>query len=371
MKIVIDRFREDQADAVRQFNRRLAAGGQRMAFPTSPTPDWLPKIPGRTLYQEHFIASDLQGAVRGAYTLKHQEFWINDRAVSIADLQLPISEGVVDRRYSMVAVLLLRDALARQPLLFGLGMGGFHEPVVKLLKAAGWNMFSVPFFFRVLQPSAFLRNLTYLRRGPASASLFDALAWTGLGNLGIRAVQAFHRRLRPGPTTDIEVVDDFTDWISALWQECRDQYGMTAVRTADVMQALYPKHYRRFIRLKVSRDKRPIGFAVLLNTQLENHNYFGNMRLGTIVSCFGQTADAATVVAAAASYLETHGADLIVSNHSHIAWRHAFRRAGFLRGPSNMIFATSKALTKTLDDAGIEKDDLHLNRGDGDGPINL
>ena len=75
--------------------------------------------------------------------------------------------------------------------------------------------------------------------------------------------------------------------------------------------------------------------------------------------------------AQAREYLESQGVDLIVSNQSHAAWRRGFRQAGFLRGPSNFIFASSRELTRLLRGKGVRNEDLHFNRGDGDGPNNL
>ena len=77
------------------------------------------------------------------------------------------------------------------------------------------------------------------------------------------------------------------------------------------------------------------------------------------------------VVCAATRYLRAQNVDLIVSNQSHAAWGVGFRRAGFFRGPSNFIFAVSRDLADLLDRKGVRNDALHVNRGDGDGPINL
>ena len=132
-----------------------------------------------------------------AYILKHQDFWVKDQVLSIADFHLPISEGSVNKSYPQVGVQLLRHALQKQPLLFGLGIGGYDEALTQLLAAAGWSMFSVPFFFRVVHPSAFLQNISYLRRSAASRYLADICAATGLGWLGIRAVQAVGCRKAP------------------------------------------------------------------------------------------------------------------------------------------------------------------------------
>jgi hypothetical protein len=93
--------------------------------------------------------------------------------------------------------------------------------------------------------------------------------------------------------------------------------------------------------------------------------------LGSIVDCFASVSDAAKVIGAARDCLESRGADLIVSNQSHTAWRRGLRQAGFLPGPSNFIFASSPKLTTMLCERGVQEQDLHFNRGDGDGPINL
>lgn len=372
MPIVIQPYAEQHAAAVRRFNDRLQAGAQTSQFPLSPVPAWLPPVAGRKLFQEYFVAVDEAANVRGACILKHQEFCIQNQTLSISDLQLPISEGTVDRRYSMVAVQLLRHALKQQPLMFGLGMGGYDGALARLLKAAGWSMFSVPFFFRVVHPGAFLRNVSYLRRRAAHRCLLDFAAMAGLGWLGVHGLQALLcRKETRGPDLAAEVVDEFSDWADQLWREVQGQYGMAAVRDAETLRILYPREDARFIRLRISQRSRTIGWAVLLHTALANHKQFGNMRLGSIADCFASPADAAKVVGAARDHLKSQGVDLIVSNQSHAAWRRGFRRAGFLPGPSNFIFTSSPKLTQMLCESGVQDQDLHFNRGDGDGPIHL
>ena len=372
MPIIIRDYADEQIEAVRQFNDRLSAGGLASRFPLSPVPAWLPKIAGRRLFQEYYLAVDESAAVRGAYILKHQDFWVGDRVVPIADFHLPISEGAVSKQYPQVGVQLLRDAIRRQPLLYGLGIGGYDESLTRLLIAAGWATSCVPFFFRVVHPSAFLREASYLRRRPAVRWTLDALARSGLGSLGIYAAQALlGRPCRPDPAVRVERVDEFADWADELWRQCRSHYGMSAVRDAETLRILYPKHDRRFIRLKLNDGARLLGWAVLLDSRLSGHKHFGNMRLGSIVDNFAAPADAAAVTCAAAAFLQSQGVDLIVSNQAHAAWRHGLRRAGFLRGPSNFLFASSPKLTALLRQEGVQNHDLHLNRGDGDGPINL
>ena len=169
----------------------------------------------------------------------------------------------------------------------------------------------------------------------------------------------------------VELVDEFQDWTDDLWNACCGQYGLCAVRDRAALQVLYPRDERKFIRLKVLRDGRPIGWAVLLDTQLSGHKHFGAMRLGSIVDGFAAPADAACVVCRSRAFLENQGVDLIVSNQSHTAWCQALRRCGFLGGPSNFVFASSKKLTELLASRGVGDREIHLNRGDGDGPVHL
>jgi hypothetical protein len=372
MSIRICEYQSGQVEAVRQFNQRLMAGGETAQFPLSPISARLPKIAGRKLFDEYYLATDQDGVVRGGYILQHRNFWLKNRTVRIADFQLPISEGVVKKSYCQVGGQLLRDALARQPLLYGLGMGGYGQPVARLLQIAGWRLFAVPFFFRVVHPQAFLRNLTYLRRRASLRFALDATDFTGLGWVAVQAVQRF--RGRDGSLQKdiaVKAVDEFSSWADDLWEKYKGQYGLLGVRDAESLRILYPKHERRFIRLEVSERSRLIGWAVLLNTPLKNHKYFGNMRLGTIVGTFGDTWHATTIITAARTYLESEGVDLIVSNQAHAVWCRALREAGFLRGPSNFIFAGSTKLMELLDQEGVQNSELHFTRGDGDGPINL
>lgn len=370
--ITIQPYTERHTEAVRRFNDRLKVGGLSTRFPLSPTPKWLPKIAGRRIFQECYLAVDGEEAVRGGYILKHQDFCIKNRVLSIADYHLPISEGAVNKSYPQIGAMLLRDAIGRQPLLYGLGIGSYDEPLARMLQTAGWSMFSVPFFFRVVQPTAFLRNIAFLRRSAAKRMALDLSAATGLGWLGIHAFQACRvPKEAKVPAAEVESVDEFSDWVDELWESHKDQYGMSAVRDAETLRILYPKNNDKFIRLKVGKRSRPIGWAVVLDSQLSGHKHFGDMRLGSIVDCFASVADAAAVVGAARQYLESRGVDLIVSNQSHIAWQRGFQQAGFLGGPSNFIFAASRELTGLLRREGVENDGLHFNRGDGDGPINL
>ncbi|NQU26233.1 MAG: hypothetical protein HQ567_33515 [Candidatus Nealsonbacteria bacterium] len=372
MPITITSFTDEHVSAVTRFNARLTAGGMRSQFPTSPVPRWLPPAPGRTLYQEYFVGVDEDSVVRSAYILKHQDFIIKDRVVSIGDFQLPISEGAVNRAYVDLASQLLLDALRKSPLLYGLGMGGHHLAITRLFKAAGWLLFAVPFYFKVNHPTAFFRKTVFLRNSLAKRLLLDCAAVTGLGWVGIKTIQAMRdKQVRRKSSVTAERVDEFDAWADGLWENCKGDYPMIAVRDAEVLQILYPKEDPRFICLKIRENHTVIGWAVVLDTPMTAHKHFGSMRLGSLVDAMASPANASKVVSAATAHLEERGVDLIVSNQSHSAWCTACQRAGFFRGPSNFLFGGSRKLRKLLDSSSVPTDQIYVNRGDGDGPIHL
>ena len=169
----------------------------------------------------------------------------------------------------------------------------------------------------------------------------------------------------------LEVVDGFYHWADDLWEACQNLYSMIAVRDSSTLNILYPIGNDRFIRLKITENDKTIGWAVVLDTRMSNHKQFGNMRVGSIIDCLSLPENADEVLACVSKFLEKKGVDLIVSNQSHVSWCKALKNAGYFNGPSNFIFAASKKLAECLHPYDPAGKDIHLNRGDGDGPINL
>ena len=70
--------------------------------------------------------------MRGGYILRNTPAAMNGRAFNISCFGQPTSEGIVDKRFGLVAIQLLQDAEKRQPHLFGVGLGGWDEPVTRM-----------------------------------------------------------------------------------------------------------------------------------------------------------------------------------------------------------------------------------------------
>jgi hypothetical protein len=362
-RIAIAPFSAQYVSAVERFNARIAAalGPTELQVPLHPPPE----------DEERFLAVE-NDEVRGGYILRSQDFSIAGETRRVAHYRLPISEAIADRAYAGVGLQLLRSALRTQPLLFALGMGGVDQPLPKMLRATGWPMFAVPFYFKVNRPCRFLRGARALRSSAVRRAALDAAAFSGAGALGIRALQWYARRTcNAAALYPSELFRGFAGWADDLWRQCARRYTLAGVRDRSALNRLYPAGDKRFLCLRVFDGGRILGWAVLLDTAMRGHKQFGDLRVGSIADCLALPEDAAAVIAAATRRLEERGVDLIVSNQAHQAWTAALHSAGFLRGPSNFVFAASPELARLLHPFDDNAAGFHVNRGDGDGPIHL
>ncbi len=311
--------------------------------------------------------------VRGAYCIKVQDFWINGQPRTIGDLGLPLSEGIVDPRYWFLGPLLIKDALNRYPLMYGLGMGGLENPLPRMLSALGWSLAPVPFAFRFVRPTRCLRQLPRLRGTPPRRLFCDALAVTGASWAGARLFDLYNRARWPRvDSCEIEEVDRFGPWTDDVWRAAQGSYFFAAVRDQATMNTLYgDSRVFRCQFLKISRAGRALGWTMVLDTTVKDHRHFGDLRVGTLADGFARPEDVPAVIVRATRFLERRGVDLIVTNQSHRAWRAGLKTAGFLNGPSNFVLALSPPLATLVGPIEDRLGDYHVNRGDGDGPINL
>jgi hypothetical protein len=359
-------FTPDLAPAVAEFNARLLAGGAdpELMFPEDPVPEARPNEPCRLL-EERFLMVQ-EGLVHGGFILRHQDFWMGGTAASIAHFRLPLSEGIVNRKFAGVGMQIVRHAIFIQPLLFALGMGGRQRALPRLLEGMHWKLWDVPFYFFVNRPFRFLRGIRVLRSDAWGSLALDIAAWSGLGWVTARMAQWVARRSAPEEVT-IENIQAFSNWADELWDECKPHYSFLAVRDSATLRLLYPEYSERFLCRRVRRNGKPVGWFIALDSTMQGHKQFGNLRVGSIADALARPEDAEAVIHAAAGFLRARGVDLIVSNQMHPAWGAALRSAGFLKAPSNFVLAVSPKLKEYCGDAS----GIHINRGDGDGPIHL
>jgi hypothetical protein len=341
MSVEIVAYTQEMVAAVREFNQRLLAGGglADQQFSETPDPGWMPGM-------EPFLAVEGR-TVRGGYILRRQNFSVAGATLAAAHYRLPLSEGIVNRAYAMLGLRMVRDALSREPRLYALGMGGWDRPLPAMLKRLGWSMCEVPFYFKVVHPGRFLRHIQALRTSALRRAALDVAAYTGASWLAMKTLVLFTPLARRLPICPVDLAPGFAPWADEVWERSRPAYALLAQRDAATLEQLYPASDPRFLRVRAAG-----GWAVLLDTQMQGHKQFGDMRVGTIVDCLAPPESAGAVIRAAAGLLEQRGVDLIVSNQLHGAWCTALVESGFRMGPSNYLLALSPAFVEA---AGGEK----------------
>ena len=368
MPTLIREILPGDAASIRQFNMRLEKAGVVFAFPVE-TANMMQRDAGIDApYQAAYVLSD-GTAVRGGYILKSELVFVGGQNFPVGNYQLPLSEGIVDRRYAMVGVQLIKDALSRQPRLYCLGMGSSARPLPRLLSKLGWTVSTVPFLFRIENAGNFTREIRWLRKGAGLRFLLDLARNTGTLAVIVGLARVRRRVFSSGTPAGISFaeVTDFPEAIDALFSNVSGDYGLMCDRRAAAMRKKLPTQDSRLVRIVLRRSGNVAGWVVVSISQLSNHTQFGDMKLGCIVDGLAAPADVGVLIGEACRRLEVARCDLLVSNQTHPAWVEGLERQGFFQGPSNFILALSPAFEACRSCGST----VHFNRADGDGPINL
>ncbi len=359
---------EDLA-AVARFNRRLEAGGREEKVLLQPT---LPgearyRPEGFPVYRRLMIAED-EKEVRAAILLYHHSVFVRGQRRDFCWSDMPVSEGVVDRKYALSIVQLMKSAISYQPFLMTLGVGNPDVEAFRFWVKFGWRHKALPFFFYPVKVNRVLLGLNYfktnfkLRLGAALA------AYSGLG-IELGGLLAMRRRLGSRFSAySVSEVSAFDDWADGVFKDSLPDYGVAVLSDATALNIVYPPDHPGFARLRVRRKRAgsDAGWIVVANKQMSGNPYFGDLKVGTLVDGFGRAADAPALVAAGIDYLAEIGVDIIVANFSHAAWVRACRRSGMLPGPSNYYLFVSPGGSPLLEERCPLRE-IHLARGHSDG----
>ena len=363
---------ESHLDAARAFNQRLREAA-------APTDFLLPESrgaaphPDARIHWTQYVAWD-GNQVRGGVIEMDQPGWLGDRPVRAFNYQSPLSEGIVNRKYAMVAAQMVKFFEQGGKLAFIEGMGSESRPLPRLLKAGGWSVREVPFLFRVHRAGAVLRELRVLNSSPVRSMVARAAAFTGIGLLGFRLLH--WRRRSPGASgVSIRRVKGWGDWADDIWERVRRHCSFAVQRDRRMLDELYPQSDPRLNIFLVERGGHPVGWTVCFDTRAADHAHlrphFGRLRVGSILDCAAAPEEMRATAVLTDSELGRRGVDLVVSNQCHGLWIRNFRLAGFLPGPSNFLLATSKTLTQAVLAQPNGENRVHITRGDGAGRLGL
>ena len=366
MPLRIEIFAEPHLPAVLAFNQRMAEGQAPSDFLLPTALKVSSTVHGGPIQWTRYLVLD-GDFVRGGLLAMEQPGWLNGRTTRALNFQSPLSEGIVNPSYSIVAMQLVKFMQKQAEGVFMVGMGAIDRPLPKLLIASGWSVRPVPFLFRVHRAGRFFSELQMLRASAMKRIAAQSACFTGLGALAV----ALKQRQKAAATGTIRQVAEWGDWADSIWHRCREHCSFAVSRDRRTLESLYPASDSKTKIFLIERDGQPVGWSVCFNAPMKNHRHFGNLQVGSILDCVAVPDSLVTTAILTDREMAAQGADLVVVNHSHIAWIESFRTAGFLSGPSNYMLAMSKKLTEALRAVPDGEHRAHITRGDGDGRIHL
>ena len=375
MPLRLDLFLAEHVEQVRRLNARLRAGGVDPGFllPEDAGPQYpgdpLEKKPDAPFTKRQFLAIEDEN-VRGGFLLQEQPCEIAGETHWCANIQMPISEGLVDRKFSYVATRMLQLLLRDRPFVFAVGMGSLEAPFAKLLSAMKWRVALVPFRFYVLRPARFLREIQSLHSSRSRALAANIGVWSGLGILTILALQRVRTRSIVGLIPDR--ICQWGDQSSLLWSQYRAVCSFGAVRDGRTLPFFLDLSDSRLSAYRLAdREGVVRGWIVLQVSAMRKNKYFGSLCVATLIDAVCEPGLERATVRAALACARDQEADVMVTNQLHRHWLDASDDNGFWRGPSNYVLATSPQLTQRISSVDPGFTSVHLARSDGDGRLNL
>ncbi len=364
------RFAEDRdLEAMIRFNRRLRAGGRDEQITLRPSLPGEAKYrpPGFPVHRRMMIAEDGQ-EIRAAMLLYHHNVYIRGERRDFCWADMPVSEGIIDRKYSLAIIQLMKKALACQPFLMTVGVGTQEVEAFRFLVKFGWRWRPAPFFFYPVHASRTLLGMRYFKERPKLRYAALLGAYSGAGAALSLLLSASRRLASAASNCEISEESAFDDWADRVFADSLSEYGAAIRSDAATLNIVYPPDNPGFTRLRARRkgSKRDVGWIVVASKRMENNHYFGDLKVGTLADGFGRAADAPALVAAGVNHLAETGADIIVANFMHSAWAGACRRLGMIAGPSNFnLFVAPDG--PLLREDSCPPHEIHIARGHGDG----
>lgn len=362
-------------EQVRRFNARLRAANidpafllSQSGFPQRPE-DPLEKKPNASFTKRQFLALDGED-VRGGFLLQEQACEIAGKTHWCANIQMPISEGLVDRKFSHVAMQMLQLLLRVRPFVFAVGMGSTEAPFAKLLAAMKWRVSLVPFRFYVFRPARFLLEIRPLHSSRAKALIANLCAWSGLGPVAILGIQ--QAGTRSAASLSCSQIHKWDHRTSSLWSAYRSGCSFAAIRDESSLPFFLDLADSGLSAYQLSDRAGAIhGWIALQVTSMRDNKNFGSLHVATLLDAVCESGFERAVVRAAVACARDQGADVLITNQQHHHWIAACAENGFWKGPSNYVLATSPHLTQQISTVDPSFGKVHLSRADGDGRLNL
>jgi hypothetical protein len=365
VKISIEVYGAHHESSVAAFNQRMREGHAPTDFLLGPH-SIAPRVCGGVTATQ-WVAVDDAGQVRGGVISWDHPGIVGGKEQRIINLQSPLSEGIIDSAYILVGSQIVKFFLRETPYVYIVGMGAEDRPLPRVLKAMGWTVRPVPFFFHMIHPARCVREL-----GPLRNSVWKRLAGTAAASTGMASVaaMALHRAAAPvrrvAAAYSAEEVTSWGAWAAEAWSALAPSISFGVRRDPETLSFYYPFTDKELRVWKLRHGTAVDGWFAMAISKMSGNAYFGNLRVATLTDCLGTPDAIRSGSLLAIEQAGRLGADLLITNQAYGTLQQACLDAGWRRGPSNFLLGTSKALSNES-----EPDSAYVTRRDGDGLVNL
>jgi hypothetical protein len=365
VKISIEAYGAQRESAVAAFNQRMREGNASTDFLLNER-SVAARACGRVTATQ-WVALDEDGQVRGGVISWDHPAIVGRTEQRVVNLQSPLSEGIINSAYVLVASQIIKFFLRQTPYVYIVGMGAEDRPLPRVLKAMGWTVRPVPFYFRMIRPARCVRELGPLRNSAWKRIAGTVAASTGIASIGALALHRPAAQARGvAAAYRAEETTSWGEWAAEAWSALVPNIRFGVRRDPETLSFYYPFSDDRLKVWKLQRGTKVEGWFAMAISNMNGNAYFGNLRVATLTDCVGMPETIRSGCVLAIDQARRLGADLLITNQAYAVAQEACQDAGFRRGPSNFLLATSKALTKELD-----QELVYVTRRDGDGLANL
>ncbi len=342
-------------DMLDDFNKRIDRTGLRFDYNTHQL-----LKPGSKIFQEQIVLVEDEEYIRCAAKIKNQNYLLKGKIINFQDIQIPISESIIDRKYLPSNLFFLKNLSNLSKNMHALGMGGVDEPLPKILNKLGFDLFKVDFFFLPLKISTLYNifinkiNINLLKNFSFIFKPLDSII-----SLSYKLNCFKNRNIK------IKIFEEFTEQDTLIWEAVKNDFHLIAEKKAENLNIIYSSERFKLTKLRIYDQEEYLGWLVLKITRHERDKYFADEKTCTIVDLCTEPCNYNIFIKTAKRIAFKDNAGVILMNSLNKEFNYFLKKNLFINSNSNFAFASK------LENQHIDLNKSWITRGDGDGPINL
>jgi len=337
------------------FNKRISSANLFFSDPKN----WQFSESSKCIKQDFYILIENAKAIRAITAIKNQDYCLKGEVINFQDIQLPISESIVNFNYISQTIYFIKYISSLSSNMHALGMGGLTSSLPKILIRNKFKSYLIPFFIfpisitRLIELSLYNKFKLKIHR----RYLFPFLI---IDEIRKYVLLKFYKC----ENVKFESLFKFSSIDSFLWNDLKNNFELIAVKDDNNLNELYSNSPHDLVKYRVSFQGNYVGYLILKITKHCNNKYFLNSKTLTIVDLLCENKYYLIFIKLIKKIALINNCDLVLVNSTYGKFNSVLSKALFITLPSNFGFVYKTENTFNILNSWI-------TRADGDGPINL